>query len=507
FLATYPELLQGRLAGPVSVGVLLIAAVAPWSLRSESSELQLIARGRVLPAVLAVLQRATDLDGDGASAWFGGRDCAPFDRSRNPGAQEIPGNHIDEDCDGKDEGTSATRQLAPTYSFWKAARNPPNVIWYVVDSLRFDHLKTYGYPFETAPALSEFAAESLVFESAFSQSSTTALSIPSMLSGRNPEQMLFDAGGFPRARPGQFYVQSVFGRNGFLTGLIINDWTRQNLPGIQHEFQRVLSAPPEHNWRSADHAVLQLIDFITVAKSERRPFFAVLHVDDVHHPYLSAQGKAVQSFPAPGEVGRYDSGIAVFDQSFRIAIEYLKRSGLWDDTVIIVTADHGEEFGEHGGTVHSRTCYSEVTHVPLVMRVPRVSARRIKSTVALIDIVPTLLELLDRREEGGALEGQSLLIPALEPSELGSSRPVFCTIFQIADPQRPFFTRAVRKSQWSLFEESRSGALELYDVKSDPGERINLAMEVGLQPILRELRASLARPRSGNLYQITQAAR
>lgn len=102
----------------------------------------------------------------------------------------------------------------------------------------------------------------------------------------------------------------------------------------------------------------------------------------------------------------------------------LKRHDLWDRTLLIVTSDHGEEFGEHGGAIHSRTCYGEVTRVPLIVRIPGESPQRIQARVALLDIAPTLLELLGGDPPDVRLDGQSLYISAQEPGLLDANRPI-----------------------------------------------------------------------------------
>jgi arylsulfatase A-like enzyme len=260
-----------------------------------------------------------------------------------------------------------------------------------VDSLRADHLPVYGDPHNTIPALTELSRDAWVFEHAYSQSSTTALSVPSMFFGRNPLALHYKRNGFPIAGSDELYLSKVFSGRGYLKAFITNDWVRDRLPGIRHGFEQVLASPPA-NWHSGDYLLESLNSLVEQAKDGGKPLFAVAHVDDVHHPYTAAKGRTVSGFPSPGEQAAYDRGIALFDEGLLAFIEGLKRQQLWVRTVPIVTADHGEEFGEHGGTIHSRSCYDEVTHVPLIVRIPGESAQRIKQPVALIDIAPTLLQ-------------------------------------------------------------------------------------------------------------------
>jgi len=185
-------------------------------------------------------------------------------------------------------------------------------------------------------------------------------------------------------------------------------------------------------------------------------------------------------------------------------IEKLKEANVWDNTVLIVTADHGEEFGEHGGTIHSRTCYEEVTHVPLFLRIPNAGAKRIQSPVALLDIVPTLLEMLDKENATANLDGQSLLVPLYEPNDVDQNRPLFCTIYQVMSGRPKFFTRSVRRGKWSLFEESYTGRVELYNHANDHKERVNLAAEPGFVPVVSDLRHLFSQVSEDNVYRVSE---
>ncbi len=494
---------QGASHAPM---LLLPLCVAMGQLPVRPSEASRLTEALFVPDATEVLRRLTDFDRDGFSSLFGGRDCAPFDRSRSPGADDSPGNGIDEDCDGSDLAKeSSPAAVLPKFSARPNPLGAPfNVLWYVVDSLRRDHLKTYGYAFDTAPTLTALANEAWVFDDALSQSSTTALSVPSMLAGRNPSAMQWTRGTYPVAVVDGPVIPTVFREHRYFTALFTNAWVHEILPGLRVGFEHALVAAPDVSWRSGDQLVSHLFEAVARARSAGQPFFVVAHVDDVHHPYSAAQGKAVPTFAAPGEQAAYDAGIAVFDQGLRATIAHLQRIGAWDHTVLIVTADHGEEFGEHGGSVHSRTCYAESTRVPLVVRVPHTEAKRVPSPVALIDLAPTLLELLGAREAGHRLDGQSLLVPVYEPAAVAENRPIFCTICQVLAGRPAFFTRAVRQGKWSLFEDVLNQHVELYDRHHDPGERVDLGARPEWKGVAANLRQSLSSAEGGNLLRLSR---
>ena len=434
--------------------------------------------GQVMPSVAVKLQRLTDVDGDGVSSLFGGADCAAFDASRSPMNSEIPNNGIDDDCDGH-EMTAATRVVPELAAFYgqlpDSKKKRFNVLWLVVDSLRPDHLSAYGYGKKTSPYMDELAKDAWLFTRAYSQSSTTALSMPSMLSGRRPSSMQWK-GGYPETFESEWMLPQLLNNEGYDTTLAINRYVVKHLKGLQRDFQQVVSVPAGADWKSGDYIISNVVSAVEDAKRAGRPFFIMAHFDDVHHPYRAHQGRSVPNFPSSQRnIPAYDSCIANFDNMLRFLTSYLEQAGVWNDTIVILTADHGEEFGEHGGAIHSLTCYAESVHVPLILRIPGFEPQRISTRVALTDLVPTLLEVMSLPADRITLDGQSLFIPALAPGRVHSDRPIFCSIFQLLSGRKNFFTRSVRTDKHVLVYEALSDRVELYDAVTDPGETVDLA--------------------------------
>jgi arylsulfatase A-like enzyme len=213
-------------------------------------------------------------------------------------------------------------------------------------------------------------------------------------------------------------------------------------------------------------------------RSYAEPFFMHIHYNDPHDPYLEHPLKSFQlnveaQWNVNTLVERYDSEIRFFDQVFRELIGLLEDRGLLDRTIVVLVADHGEEFLDHGQWRHTKTLFDELIHVPLIMRFPDGLGKgmRIETQVRSIDIAPTLLEAV-RIPVPAEMEGQSLL-PIIRGEE---------------DRDRP----AVSQTETALYELDgivrppfkyieRSGAGEvrrfLYDLKQDPQEKENLATE------------------------------
>jgi arylsulfatase A-like enzyme len=166
---------------------------------------------------------------------------------------------------------------------------------------------------------------------------------------------------------------------------------------------------------------------------------------------------------------------------------------------VVITADHGEEFKEHGNTIHSQACYVESVHVPLIVRVPGFAPARLDQRVALIDLVPTLVEALRMPQDDLDLDGQSLFVPALAPEQVQADRPLFCSVFQLLSGRTNFFTRSVRTERHTLVHEALSDRLELYDVAADAGEARNVAG--GDAENVQRLQALLKAALRGNLWE------
>jgi arylsulfatase A-like enzyme len=183
----------------------------------------------------------------------------------------------------------------------------------------------------------------------------------------------------------------------------------------------------------------------------------------------------------------YDVEVQYADRQVGHFIDHLRvKPKLWPNTVVIVTADHGEEFGEHGGRFHDRTCYRESTHVPLIVRVPGLSPAVAPSRVGLTDLAPTILSLVGAPADP-SLPGRNLLFsdPA-RYAQVPDAR-VSCLYFPDATPTSGLM-HAVREDRWLYVRNVSRGTDEVYDTVLDPAEKRNLADD----PIGRSVAERLA---------------
>jgi arylsulfatase A-like enzyme len=207
-----------------------------------------------------------------------------------------------------------------------------------------------------------------------------------------------------------------------------------------------------------------------------------LHFPGPHAPYKKRSGHDFGDEP----IDLYDSEIAAEDAQVQIVLDALAAKGVAESTVVILTSDHGEEFGEHGDTGHNRKHYRELVHVPLIMKIPGVAPRRIAEVVELVDIVPTLHELCHLPPPRTRLDGQSLLATLLAP------RPVALggAFAEDVRHDRRLTRRAFFDGRYRLVDNRLQDRQELYDVKKDPTEQRDVAAKY--PDVTRALRQRLA---------------
>jgi arylsulfatase A-like enzyme len=447
--------------------------------------------------VAAIFAHVTDVDGDGQSSVFGERDCAPFDARRSPLAYDAPDDHIDQDCDGRDARRNPgdrSSTLASELPLPSELVRKYNVVLIVIDALRGDRAPLVARKSLT-PGLDRLAAESVVFTEAFSQSPSTRISFPSFLSGQLPVHLSWvRQDDWLQGKSADGMLAERLKRAGYRTGFVQNGWMHDKLPALRAGYDSVVNmrrpGGSTLSWTlGGAGASTRAIEFIEGVTRKPDPFFLTLYYDGPHAPYedLREYGLPARS---NHDVDRYEAEIRFVDQEAGHFLDYLRaKPKLWANTVVIVIADHGEEFREHGGTFHDRTCYRESTHVPLIVRVPQLPPAVARRRVALVNLVPTVLALTGI-SRSGALDGHNLL--AADPAHYLATldERVACTAFDDKHPNKTL-THALRDDHWLYVRHFGDGASEVYDTQRDPKETRNLIAEPEGARIERELRPGL----------------
>jgi choline-sulfatase len=385
----------------------------------------------------------------------------------------------------------------------------PNILLIVADALRPDHLGCYGYNRPTSPYIDKFAAEAVVFEKAMSNASWTLPSIGSLLTSLYPhEHMAFYLG--DSLLNECLTLAELFRDKNYQTFAI------QTNPCISRTFNF------GQGFQNYDEPLLEKGKKVTtefsvwLKKNKNKPFFAYLHFMDTHLHYdppedfvtifepekinssitgmvdaFIIRALSKNGLPAKDKqhlMNLYDAEIRFFDYCFGFIINNLEKSGISDKTIIILTADHGEEFWEHNSFEHGHSLHNEVLNVPLIMKYSaKLPVKRIKYSIQLIDLFPTLLSITQIKKDFVA-RGKDLLPIIL------NNKPIKEEIFSEGITYGSE-KKAILKDGWKLIydtgiksEKSRDflGGLiqipdpeykegyELYNIEQDFSEKNNL---------------------------------
>ena len=380
---------------------------------------------------------------------------------------------------------------------------PPNVVLVIGDTLRADRLGTYGNPRGLTPFLDELAEEALVFENASNHAPWTLPSTASLLTSMLPEE--HGAGG----RLGAFRklddrietLAELLQARGYATHAVVNVIFLSEGFGLTQGFDSVDAEVPVDNKTIRSARVTTDSALAWLDREELpEPFFLLVHYFDPHAVYAPPQPfrrrfalpldqddeswvfgtreqmlqlRGGQLDVSDGVIRRaeklYDAEVAYLDAELGRLFDQLEARGLDDRTVLAFTADHGEEFLDHGGFEHGHTLYPELTHVPLLLRAPDLGAGRVSQSVGHVDVAPTVLQLLDVPAPEHYV-GRSLLEFAEDPA--APHRAVLAHGNFWARPLSSW-----RSGDLALLLDADGGA-ELYRWTEDPRYERDLAAEL-----------------------------
>jgi arylsulfatase A-like enzyme len=355
----------------------------------------------------------------------------------------------------------------------------------VIDTLRADHLPFGGYERNTAPFLSELAAQGIVFESAHSPSAWTAPATASIITSLYPlqhgvltgllatDELKIDLNRIPSDVE---TMGEVFKSNGYATFAVADNLNICEGEGFHQGFDYFQT----FRYAAADAVNRQVLAWKNQI-SDSGPSFLYLHYMDPHAPYHKrAPWYREPERPELTKIEAYDSEIGYLDAKIRELGDALG----WDEhTVIVVTSDHGEELGDHGNTGHGHTLYGELIDVPLVFRAPALlpTGRVVSRRVSTMDILPTLVELLDL-DARMKHEGRSLMTLLEGQTPGAEARTIYSHLLdrQRDDPPGPLVIKSLIHGDWKLIvrgplSEPAALVYRLYDLKQDPAEHRDIA--------------------------------
>ena len=422
-----------------------------------------------------------DFDRDGYLSFFGGGDCDAFNPGIHPGAMEIPGNGVDDNCFGGD--LSNKHLAAPERTFDHplppaVAAKKLNLVLITMDGLRADHVGAYGYKGGATPNLDALAKKGVVFERAYAQAPSTRYSIPSFHSSRYSSQV-------PRAptldiprpiQPEANLMAEVLKDAGYTTGAALSymvfarSWKMDQgfdfYDNSQADYYNGKGSP---GWNKDQPYVLVDVAKGFLDKNKDKPFFLWVHFFEPHPPYV--RRTKPKDF-GEDEVGVYDGELAFGDARVGELLDHIAKLPSADRTVIAMSADHGRGLGEHGLATHGYDLFGENLHVPLVIHVPGLSPRRIKHPVALLDLLPTLVNLAGIKKKFD-FEGHSLVPQLVEGVEPDKDRPIFSEV-QVGF-QNSHVINAITTRDYKLIYDVTYNTFQLYDLREDPTEQRNVS--------------------------------
>jgi choline-sulfatase len=387
----------------------------------------------------------------------------------------------------------------------------PNVLILVIDALRPDHLGSYGYARPTSPTLDALARRGVLFADATSPSSYTRAAVPSIFTSVHPAAHgVFSQGRQVEVLSDEYTtLAETLKARGYRTAAFMPNPSLYRTFNFGQGFDLyddnfpIGQGPAHEVYETARKIQDRFLRWLRGDQSDpAKPFFAYLHYRDVHAPYVPPPPYD-RMFPKTGPgrlltraevrsqpldirqprrfrdldsyIGQYDGEIRYTDDRLAEFLDTLTKEGFLDNTVLFVTADHGESFLEHGTWTHGTDVYEEQTRVPLLLVLPKDkhAGRRVEVPVQTIDLYPTILALLGS-EIPTELQGKSL----------------FDAIEGRADPQRAVFSEArvpknkrpagwgqvaaVRAGGWTLIYNRTKRRAELYHLAEDPAETQDL---------------------------------
>jgi arylsulfatase A-like enzyme len=377
----------------------------------------------------------------------------------------------------------------------RQANNRANVIIIILDAAGAKHFPMYGYQRNTTPNIQNLMKDSIQFDRAYTQAVYTLASTATLMSGLDPfrHQIIYRRSKLPNAT---YTLAERFLDSGYATGTFVSNGNASSTFGMTQGFQEVREVFREPTYSGWGMDITnRFTNWLQTLKSGH-PFFAYIHYREPHAPFNPPESFKNQ-FTDPNYTGYKDASYemrrkinmgevsatqadrdfieATYDENLRYGdhevgrvIKKLKDMKLYDNTILIVTSDHGEAFWEHNFQGHNSQLYEESVHIPLIVKLSsktELPKKKVNNPVRTVDLYPTLVDLLELSRRNWNVDGQSF-IPYLVSDKLDDA---------------PVLTQTIAEQAYSWMEGNykyiyhrHTRSEELYNLKNDPGERKNL---------------------------------
>ena len=352
-----------------------------------------------------------------------------------------------------------------------AVKPQPSVVFITIDTLRADHLGCYGYKQIRTPNIDALAGESFRFERAYTPVPVTLPAHTAIFTGTYPTLSgMHDFSG-NKLNPKQPTLASVLKQQGYATGAVLGSAVLDSRFGLNQgfdfyydhfDFNRLQESNLEEMERPGNVVTDVALEWL--GKNVKNKFFLWMHLYDPHYPYRP---------PAPySEQYKdrlYDGEIAFADAQVGRLIAYLKAKGLYRNTLIVLSGDHGESLGEHGEKTHGFFIYNATLHIPVLIHLPgATTARTVSQLICLPDLMPTVLRILNIDVPPG-VQGRNLM--PLLAAKKENSASLYAETFL---PRLHFNWSELRSVETEKYQFIEAPKPELYDLAADPGETHNL---------------------------------
>lgn len=426
--------------------------------------------------VINGVQTLVDRDSDGFSPLLNGGDCNDYDSGINPLARDIPENGIDEDClNGDLKLISSKYKNPPSETLQQKIaelQGDYNIILISIDALRVDHLGYMGYSRDTSPEIDAIAEDSTIFTRAYSQAPNTPQSIPSFITGTYPSQIKWNKySNFPKILSETETLTERLKGHGYQVAGIFSHWffEKRNLKRSSDVWDnRAFRTRGHSESNSTDDLVTDnAIENLKKMSRNEKPIFMWLHYFDPHFLYKRHKGINF----GKKQIDLYDGEIRYSSSQVGRFIDYFKTTPLYDNSVIFIIADHGEEFGDHGRKWHGSHIYEEAIRVPLIVHSPKLPTGKFTKPVGIINVTPTIYDLVGIDPKETQAQGESLMQAILEPETI-SKTVVYTEKLKV--PTFPWSMQAIITEDWKLIYRPNEQSFELFNLLEDPHENENL---------------------------------
>jgi choline-sulfatase len=448
---------------------------------------------------LKLARHLTDLDHDGYSALFGGGDCDDSRADVYPGAEDIPGDGIDQDCQGGDAKPAVASAQSATASTAPARHDAfsGNILIIAIDALRADRLGVAGYGrppgHSLTPTLDALAQRGTRFTHVWAQAPNTPRSFPSLVTSRYPSEIAWQKQSLnysnllpsshtffePLAAAGLHPI-GIFSHFFFTADRGISkgfaEWSNDDAKSIADSNKDIASP----------RIVPRVIARLRKAAQTGERFVLWTHLFEPHSSYMEHPEFPTSLSGVQGLEEKYDYEIAFADLWAGKIIKTLEETKLDRNTAVVVFGDHGEAWGEHKRYFHGQDLTEEQLRVPLLVVVPGQKPVVIDDEVGLIDLGPTLVDLVGAAPLP-SFRGRSLL-PAVEGKPL-PRRPIFAEL--LPSTATPSHEVTMIDGGQKLTHKISERRWELFNLANDPRQQKNLADQPASRQQLDELRAKL----------------